>query len=369
VLRFSRESYESALANGEFDEDGVEEAFEVITDQAEVVTSGCWVGDCFVYTTSTNRLNYLVGEKSYTISHFDQPMYILGYLARDGRIFICDKDVGVVSFQLSLALVEFQTLVLREELETAMDMLPDIPADQKTKIARFLEGQGHKEEALEVATDPEHRFDLALSLGRLDEALALARERDEEHKWRVVGDAALTAFDLALAKECFTHARDLGSLLLLHSASNDTAGLRDLATRARQAAAYNVLFDCLWLLGDVTACIALLGETNRKAEAVLFAQSFKPSQAPACVAAWKKTLESEAKGRVARVLGTPPGTEGYDADVDLFPDWEEWLGREESGGADLIDVHGEEKGAAANGKGGAEPVEEEDDDEEEAAEA
>jgi coatomer subunit beta' len=341
-LRFSRDSYETALANGEFDEDGVEAAFEVVTDQPEVVTSGTWVGDCFVYTTSTSRLNYLVGEKSYTVSHFDQPMYILGYLARDGRIFICDKDVQVVSFQLSLALVEFQTLVLREELESAMEMLPDIPADQKSKIARFLEGQGHKEEALEVATDPEHRFDLALALGRLDEALTLARDRDEEHKWRVVGDAALTAFDLALAKECFTHAKDLGSLLLLHSSSGDTEGLRDLADRARQVAAYNVLFDCLWLLGDVEACVALLGETNRQAEAVLFAQSFKPSLAPACVAAWKKSLENDGKGRVARVLGAPPGTDGYDADDDLFPEWEEWLKLEESGGVNLIDVDAEE---------------------------
>lgn len=32
VLRFSREAYNEALQNGEADEDGVEAAFEVITD-------------------------------------------------------------------------------------------------------------------------------------------------------------------------------------------------------------------------------------------------------------------------------------------------------------------------------------------------
>jgi coatomer subunit beta' len=85
VLRFDRAAYEQAVANGEVEEDGVESAFEVITDQPETVTSGAWVGDCFVFTTSTNRLNYLVGEKVSTISHFDQGAYLLGYLARDGR--------------------------------------------------------------------------------------------------------------------------------------------------------------------------------------------------------------------------------------------------------------------------------------------
>ena len=82
VLRFSREAYEEAVSSGAVDEDGVEAAFEVITDQPETVTSGAWVGDCFVYGTSTHRLNYLVGEKTYTLAHFDQPMYLLGYLRK-----------------------------------------------------------------------------------------------------------------------------------------------------------------------------------------------------------------------------------------------------------------------------------------------
>src|SRR5882757_1355472 len=139
------------------------------------VRTGEWVGDCFIYTNSTNRLNYLVGDQTYTISHFDQPMYLLGYIQRDSRIYLCDKDVNVTSFSLSLSVVEYQTLVLRDDMESASELLPSIPADQLNKIARFLEGQGHKELALEVATDPEHKFELALALGRLQIALELAR--------------------------------------------------------------------------------------------------------------------------------------------------------------------------------------------------
>jgi coatomer subunit beta' len=289
------------------------------------------------YTNSTNRLNYLVGDKVNTISHFDSPTYILGYLPRDGRIYICDKDLQVSSYSLSLAVVEYQTLVLRGELEAAQEI--PIPQDQKTKIARFLEGQGFKEEALEISTDSEHRFDLALGLGKLDIALAIAeKEGAGDHKWRAVGDKALEGWDVKTAESCFWQAKDLGSLLLLYSASGDRDGLRKLAEKAKEAAAFNVQFECLWLLADVDACIQTLKDTGRFAEAVLFAQTYKPSAAPKAVQAWKESLEKDGKGRVARVLGVPPGLEGVEADEDLFPEWDEWLKIEGEGGVKLIDV-------------------------------
>jgi coatomer subunit beta' len=289
------------------------------------VRTGEWVGDCFIYTNSTNRLNYLVGDQTYTVSHFDQPMYILGYIQRDSRIYLADKDVNVTSFTLSLPVLEYQTLVLREDMETAAELLPTIPADQLNKIARFLEGQGHKELALEVATDPEHKFELALALNQLDIALTLAKEADVEHKWKTVGDAALAAWDVPLATQCFTHARDLGSLLLLHSSTSDKDGLSSLAKKANAAGAHNVAFSCQWLLGDVAACIDMLTKTGRLAEAVLFAQTYKPSLAAGTVKDWKESLEKSKKGRVAKLLGSP--TE----DDDLFPEWEEWLRLEREG--------------------------------------
>jgi coatomer subunit beta' len=275
-------------------------------------------------------LNYLVGDQTYTISHFDSPHYVLGYLPRDSRIYIADKDVNVVSFALSLAVVEYQTLILRGDLEAADELLPTVPKDQNNKIARFLEGQGYKEKALEVATDPEHRFDLALSLGELQQAVAIAREQDTEHKWKTVGDTALAAWDIKLAQECFVKAKDLGSLLLLYSATSDQAGLRELAALAENAASNNVAFSALWQVGDIEACSELLVKTNRLAEAVLFAQTYKPSTAPGLVKQWKATLEKENKSKVARLLGAPPAD--GEGDGDMFPEWDEYLRLEREGG-------------------------------------
>jgi coatomer subunit beta' len=276
-------------------------------------------------------------------------MYVLGYIQRDNRVYICDKDVSVTSFALSVSVIEYQTLVLRGDMDTAAELLETIPDDQKNKIARFLEGQNYKELALEVATDPEHKFDLALSLGQLNIALEIARQRDVEHKWKVVGDAALAAWDLALAEECFTHAKDLGSLLLLHSSTGNTAGLRELAQQAQDAGSNNIAFTCLWQLADFDGCVDILIKTNRTAEAVLFAQTYKPSTAPAIVAKWKQGLEKEGKGKVSRTIGMPPG--GENADEDLFPEWEQYLTFERKGKTGtLVDVDMAEK-SEANGNG------------------
>lgn len=37
-----------------------------------------------------------------------------------------------------------------------------------SSVARFLESRGMIEDALEVATDPDYRFELAIQLGKLE---------------------------------------------------------------------------------------------------------------------------------------------------------------------------------------------------------
>ena len=356
-----------AVNAGQVEDDGVEAAFEVVTDINESVRTGqCGssmveeqqsrtdyrqgIGDCFLFTNSTNRLNYLVGENTYTISHFDQPMYLLGYLPRDGRVYIANKDVAVQSFTLNLSVIEYQTLVLRDEMDAAAELLVDIPDDQKNKIARFLEGQGQRELALEVATDSEHRFDLALSLGNLPIALDIARTADIEHRWKTVGDAALSAWDIALAEECFSHAKDLGSLLLLYTSTSNTTGLQKLASQSQNANLHNVAFTCLWQLADIDGCIDLLVKTGRTAEAVLFAQTYKPSRATEVVKQWKESLEKDGKSKVAKIVGVPGD------DEELFPEWDEYLRLEQEGGSkvtNLVDLDGHsEEETAPNGTNG-----------------
>lgn len=45
---------------------------QVLGEISEVVKTGVWVGDCFIYTSSLNRLNYYVGGEIITIAHLDR---------------------------------------------------------------------------------------------------------------------------------------------------------------------------------------------------------------------------------------------------------------------------------------------------------
>ena len=69
-------------------------------------------------------------------------VYLLGYLPAHNRIYVADKDMNVSSFALSLNVVEYQTAILRGDMEAAEALLPSIPTDQRNRIARFLETQG-----------------------------------------------------------------------------------------------------------------------------------------------------------------------------------------------------------------------------------
>jgi len=139
ILRFDRDAYNAKVEEGgEITDEGVEEAFEVVTEVSEGVKTAKWVGDCFIYTTS-NRLCYFVGSESYTISPFDTPLYLLGYIPSHNRVYLSDKDHHIYGYALSLSVVEYQTAILRGDTEVAAEILPTLPKDQLNEVARFLE--------------------------------------------------------------------------------------------------------------------------------------------------------------------------------------------------------------------------------------
>jgi coatomer subunit beta' len=169
ILKYDADAVSEAMAGEEeIDEDeGIEEAFDVVGEIEEVVATSHWVGDVFIYTNKANRLNYHVGGEIVTIAHLDRPMYLMGYLSATSRLYLCDKDVVIVSYLLHQSVLEYQTAVMRGDLEHADQCLEGVPMNQRTRVAHFLEKQGFKEQALVVSVDNEHRFELAIGLGRL----------------------------------------------------------------------------------------------------------------------------------------------------------------------------------------------------------
>lgn len=164
-----------------------------------------------------------------------RPLFLLGYVPAHNRVYLVDKDVNVYSYALSLSMVEYQTAVLRDDMEAAAEILPSIPKEHRNKIAAFLEGRGLKELALEVTTDPDQKFELSLQLDDLDAAVEIARtvpELEAESKWKAIGDRALAVWRFDLARESFEKAGDLSALMLLLLATGDRDGLAKLAVQA-----------------------------------------------------------------------------------------------------------------------------------------
>lgn len=69
-------------------------------------------------------------------------MYLLGYISAHNRVYLADKDVNVYGYSLSLDLIEYQTAIIRGDVDTAEELLPKIPKEQRNKVARFLESRG-----------------------------------------------------------------------------------------------------------------------------------------------------------------------------------------------------------------------------------
>ncbi|EFN76750.1 coatomer subunit beta' [Harpegnathos saltator] len=307
-----------AVANAEENAEDIENAFEMVAEMSEVVKTGLWVGDCFIYTNSVNRVNYFVGGEVVTVSHLDRPMYLLGYVPRDNRLYLCDKELSVVSYSLLLSVLEYQTAVMRKDFETADRVLPTVPKEHRTRVAHFLEKQGFKEQALAVSTDPEHRFELALALGNLVTAHALAKEANSQQKWRQLASLATQKGKLFLAKECLYQAQDFGGLLLSATSTGNANMIQKLGTIADETGKNNISFLANFILGDVDKCLDILIKTNRIPEAAFFARTYAPSQISSIVKLWKEKLSAVSE-KAGQSLADP---EQYE---NLFPGYRETL--------------------------------------------
>ncbi|XP_063871886.1 coatomer subunit beta'-like isoform X2 [Scylla paramamosain] len=316
ILKYSAEAVANAREKKEgVTEDGIEDAFDLVGEVQEVVKTGKWVGDCFIYTNSVNRLNYYVGGEIVTIAHLDRTLYLLGYIPKENRLYLGDKELNVVSYELLVSVLEYQTAVMRRDFNTADRVLPTIPPAHRTRVAHFLEKQGFKKQALAVSTDPEHKFDLALSLGELEVCHQLAAEAGSEHKWRLVADLAQQRGDLQMAQTCLLRAHDYPGLLLQATATGNASFIREVGKEAEGQGRNNVAFLSHFLTGNLKECLELLIKTNRIPEAAFFARTYMPSEISRVVEVWKQS----AGEKIAQTLADPSQ---YD---NLFPGIKEAL--------------------------------------------
>ncbi len=328
VLSYNAQQVAQAIAMGQVSpEAGIDGSFELLYEINDKITSGKWVGDCFIYINNAGRLNYSVGGQIETLVHLEtstggQTQHtVLGYLAKEDRVYLVDKSLNIVAYKVMLAVLQYQTAVMRGDFDSANALLPNIPESEYTKVARFLESQGFKEEAFAVTTDPDHKFDLALELGQTETAHALLLETPDEDKdsteteskWKRLSDAALKENNLELVEAASLASHDYSDLLLLYSAVGNLTGMERLANAAAEHGKINVAFVANLLTGNVEACAELLVSTKRLPEAAMFVRTYLPSKIDEIVALWKEDLATVSE-TAAEALATPS------SNPEVFPD-------------------------------------------------
>jgi coatomer subunit beta' len=331
VLKYQSDVVATALSGSRNsrDENGVDGSFELEYSMNDKVRTGQWVGDCFLFTNTSGRLNYFVGGQVMTLFHMDHPMYLLGFVPKEDRVFLIDKTYNIISHRVYLSVLNYQTAVVRQDFETANSILPSIPKSEYVSIARFLESQGFKEEALAVTPDLEHRFELAIDLHNLQIAHSVLLESDKTYKndpdyfnstesqskWKRLGDLALSQGQIDLAQQCAERSGDLSGQLLLYASSGNKDGVRKLALQAKDTGRSNVAFLSFFVTGQIEECIQLLIETNRIPEAAFLARTYMPSMVSSVLQLWKSDLKL-VNEKAAEALADP---EKY---PNLFPDLE-----------------------------------------------
>lgn len=329
VLKYQSDVVATALAGSRNsrDENGVDGSFELEYSMNDKVRTGQWVGDCFLFTNTSGRLNYFVGGQVMTLFHMDHPMYLLGFVPKEDRVFLIDKTYNIISHRVYLSVLNYQTAVVRQDFETANTILPLVPKSEYPSIARFLESQGFKEEALAVTPDLEHRFELAIDLHKLQTAHNVLLESDKvykndpeyfsstesQSKWKRLGDLALSQGHIDLAQQCAERSGDLSGQLLLYASSGNKEGVKKLARHAKDTGRSNVAFLSFFVTGEIEECIQLLIETNRIPEAAFLARTYMPSMVSSVLQLWKSNLKS-INEKAAEALADP---EKY---PNLFPD-------------------------------------------------
>ena len=240
-------------------------------------------------------------------------MYLLGYLPKESKVFVCDKDLSLFAYSLSLSVLEYQTAILRKDFNTAQSILPSLPNEQRNKVARFLEGLDLKKMAMEVTTDIEHRFELAIQLRMLQTAYEIAKTIDSEIKWKQVGDFALNEWRLPLAEECLSRAKDYPGLFLLYQSIGDVKSMTRLAETAQEEGLGNLAFLCYLQTQSVEKCLDLLISTSRFAEAALFARTYCPMRVAKTVHLWREHITKSGWKKIADAIASPAENE------ELFP--------------------------------------------------
>ena len=151
---------------------------------------------------------------------------------------------------------------MREDYETANEILPSVPVHMRYKVAQFLQARGLLEMALEVTTEDDHRFDLSVQLRRLHLALTITRKVPLS----TAGSKSVT-WPWNKRSLMWRRRRSLQRATSMASCcstcTNNLPALNALGELAASKGKTNVAFTCFHVNGRHVDCVELLIATKK----------------------------------------------------------------------------------------------------------
>ena len=68
-------------------------------------------------------------------------------------MYLVDKALNIITYQLLIALVNYQSSILNEDTHGASAFFKDIPPAHHSKLAKFLEANDYKDMAFDITPD------------------------------------------------------------------------------------------------------------------------------------------------------------------------------------------------------------------------
>lgn len=295
------------------EENESEDVFELICEVNEVIYSGFWANGVFFYVDQNSKFKVLIYNKTFTVCNLKDNKMITDYLVNHQKFFFFDNTCKVTTYAFSKKLLnilkKFENLPnLLKNLQKETKTLKDKELDFFSKILIAFE---KKKEAYSIITNTRSKFELAIELGLLTEAINFCEELKEPIFWKKLGDLALITGDFIIAEKAFWSCEDLNSLLLLGSCLGDKKILLEVAEKSRKLKHWSVAFLSFWVCNRVYQCLDVLLESEKFGQAGIFCKNYCPSKIEAVFTKWRGFLEKKGDPFFKRIANPLEFEEDY----------------------------------------------------------
>ena len=287
------EKYIESVIEGDVNDDGCENSFEVYYSINDKIINGFFVDDVFIYQASKNKINYALNDKVFPITTLGNKYYLIGYLNTLDRLFLMNKQFQLISFKLPYTFIQYQIAIVNNNITKANTLYNSIPPEYHSKVISFLEKFNLSHISYSLTKDSNLKFSLAIKLHKLEDAWEIAKNENNTEKIKLVADLAIAKGDFALAEQAMQLGNDFSGLLLYYSSIQDRTKLKDLADKAKEYGLFNISFACYFQLNDIDKCVDLLIKAKRYPEASVFCRTYCPSKLNDVISKWNTLLEQE----------------------------------------------------------------------------